>query len=262
MADFACPQCAADVPRDHQFCGSCGFSLRGPTSVVGAGAETQFFSLLQTPGRAKLTVIKGEGGDGISYALNAAEHTAGRESGVILFPDDAFLSPEHASFHYRDQRLYLTDQSSTNGTFVRVREPHHLSDGDLFMCGQQLLRLDLCQDETDYPDEEGTLMYVSPNRHCRLQVVQVVEGGLLGAVASAASGELTIGREGCELSVEDDIHLSRRHARVSLERDGRVLLTDLGSRNGTFVRVKGEVRLAHGDYVFMGSELLRVEIVE
>jgi pSer/pThr/pTyr-binding forkhead associated (FHA) protein len=38
-------------------------------------------------------------------------------------------------------------------------------------------------------------------------------------------------------------------------------VTDLGSRNGTFVRVTGEHVLKHGDYVFLGQQLLRVEIV-
>ena len=32
-------------------------------------------------------------------------------------------------------------------------------------------------------------------------------------------------------------------------------------RNGTFIRVNGERVLKHGDYVFLGQQLLRVEIV-
>ena len=37
-------------------------------------------------------------------------------------------------------------------------------------------------------------------------------------------------------------------------------LTDLGSKNGTFVRINDESPLDHGDYVFLGQQLLRVEI--
>ena len=261
MADVVCSQCGVVVPKNHQFCGSCGASVRGP-EIGSAGPVTQFFSLLQTPGRAKLIVIKGESGDGVSYALNAAEHSAGRESGVILFPDDKYLSKEHASFRYRESQLYMSDLGSVNGTYLRIREPTYLTDGDVFSCGQQLFRLDFCEDESDYPDEEGTLLYISPNRHSQIQVAQILDGGVLGAAASSSTGELTIGREGCDMSVTDDVHLSRRHAKLSLERDGRVLLMDLGSKNGTFVRIRGEVRLHHGDYIFMGRELLRVEVIE
>ena len=35
----------------------------------------------------------------------------------------------------------------------------------------------------------------------------------------------------------------------------------LTSKNGTFMRIAGERTLVHGDYVFMGQQLLRVEIV-
>jgi pSer/pThr/pTyr-binding forkhead associated (FHA) protein len=37
-------------------------------------------------------------------------------------------------------------------------------------------------------------------------------------------------------------------------------ISDLGSKNGTFVRIGDETQLIHGDYVFLGQQLLRVEI--
>ena len=51
-----------------------------------------------------------------------------------------------------------------------------------------------------------------------------------------------------------------RHAQLHLSQ-AVLSVTDLGSRNGTFVRVTGEYVLKHGDYVFLGQQLLRVEIV-
>ena len=46
---------------------------------------------------------------------------------------------------------------------------------------------------------------------------------------------------------------------VILGADGSFQLNDLGSRNGTYVRIRGERELAHGDYLFIGQQLLRVE---
>ena len=224
--------------------------------------ETLFFGPLQKPGRAKLIVIRGEGGDGVSYALNAREHVAGRSAGVILFTDDQYLSVEHANFYYRDNQLHLKDIGSLNGTFLRIREPRHLSDGEYFSCAQQLLRLNILDERSSFPTDDGTLFYVSPARKERISVDQILEGGYLGASVGSRIGDLTIGREDCDLTIGDDPHLSRRHVKLALQRDGRVLLTDLGSKNGTFVRIRGEVRLGHGDYVSIGKEMLRVEIVE
>jgi hypothetical protein len=40
----------------------------------------------------------------------------------------------------------------------------------------------------------------------------------------------------------------------------RITLTDTGSRNGTFARIEEARELFHGDYLFVGQQLLRVEI--
>src|SRR5262249_13513128 len=58
-----------------------------------------------------------------------------------------------------------------------------------------------------------------------------------------------------------DPELSRQHARLSL-RDGRTLIEDLGSTNGTFVNgaaVTEPVTLSEGDEIRLGTSELRVE---
>jgi pSer/pThr/pTyr-binding forkhead associated (FHA) protein len=89
-------------------------------------------------------------------------------------------------------------------------------------------------------------------------VEQVLQGGALGAVVHSRDGALTLGRESCDLNFPLDPFLSPSHARVELA-SGRLLLTDLGTRNGTYVRVR-ERELQDGDYVFIGRKLLRVEL--
>ena len=67
--------------------------------------------------------------------------------------------------------------------------------------------------------------------------------------------ELTLGRS-TECSLQLPVAgASRRHASIGW-RDGRVLLRDLGSTNGTFLngeRVAGEVTLASGDRIRIGG---------
>jgi hypothetical protein len=53
--------------------------------------------------------------------------------------------------------------------------------------------------------------------------------------------------------------MSASHCRLE-DSSGKMILTDLNSRNGTYVRLKEERELGHGDYVFIGRKLLRVEI--
>jgi len=44
----------------------------------------------------------------------------------------------------------------------------------------------------------------------------------------------TIGRDGCDLTIANDHHISRKHAQITLS-DGDYFIEDLGSANGTFL---------------------------
>ncbi|MBA2660864.1 MAG: FHA domain-containing protein [Bradymonadaceae bacterium] len=252
-----CRNCNAIVPDGHHYCGRCGASHN--ENGLGAENETLFFGAMQAPGRAKLILIKGEGLEGLSYHLNATEHVAGRSVGAILFPEDEYLSAKHASFIYRDNKLYLRDEASANGTFVRIRSSHVLKDGDHFMVGEQLFRLQRLDLEREYPMREQTLMYISPPRDYKFRIVHVLAGGKPGAAYCSPNNDLVIGREGADVLFADDRHISRQHARVSFEND-QVVLSDMDSKNGTFLRLQNEHPMEHGDYVCFGSELMRVEI--
>ena len=66
--------------------------------------------------------------------------------------------------------------------------------------------------------------------------------------------ELTIGRKDCDVTLADDDEASRRHASIRATQDGAEL-TDLGSRNGTFVdgrRIEAAVPLTGGETIRIG----------
>lgn len=64
-----------------------------------------------------------------------------------------------------------------------------------------------------------------------------------------------VGRREGDLVV-DDPYLSSRQFEVRRE-GSHYVLADLGSTNGTFIQVDGEVELRPGDYVLMGRQLFR-----
>lgn len=252
-----CSNCKAVVPEEHFYCGRCG--SRYDQDGKREADETLFFGAMQAPGRAKLILIAGEGLEGLSYHLNATRHVAGRGKGVILFPDDDFLDESHASFFYRANRLYLSDDESVNGTFLQIREPKVLEDGDEFLVGRQRFRLEKLNLKPEYPLEDGTLCYISPAKGYRFRLLHILEGQLPGSAYCSVQNSLTIGREGTDILIADDRHVSKEHVRVSIE-EGEIVLRDLGSKNGTYLRLREAEALEHGDYVFLGSELMRVEI--
>jgi DNA-binding winged helix-turn-helix (wHTH) protein len=78
-----------------------------------------------------------------------------------------------------------------------------------------------------------------------------------------AAGENILGREPDNGIVRiDSPTVSRRHARISISRNGAVL-EDLGSKNGTFLRgepLSGAASLSDGDEIRVGSIVVRFRV--
>jgi pSer/pThr/pTyr-binding forkhead associated (FHA) protein len=68
--------------------------------------------------------------------------------------------------------------------------------------------------------------------------------------------ETFIGRGTCDLSYPNDALLSLRHSSLS-KREGKLILRDLESQNGTFVKQRKDSELAPGDVFVLGRELFR-----
>ena len=68
--------------------------------------------------------------------------------------------------------------------------------------------------------------------------------------------DTTIGRQDGDIRFPDDPFMSPLHAKLSWEQD-HLVVRDLGSRNGTWVFVEGPHRLADGDLLLIGAQVIR-----
>src|SRR5687767_8302938 len=186
-ASVPCPECGAGVLPGNRFCGNCGarMDVARPRPVASGGEKsgrrTQFFGAIQAA-RAKLTLIRGDGLDGVSFTLAGQDHLAGRVDCPILFPEDPFLSPTHANFFYRDGQLVVRDESSQNGVFVRIHGGVDIALGTRFLVGEQMLEIQPVPATPDDATEDGTYFFASPRRGAVLRVVQTLRGGDTGLV--------------------------------------------------------------------------------
>ena len=251
---YVCESCQTPVPSGHKFCGRCGAGV--PETVLNLRAH--FFSDMQDPSKARLILIRGEGMEGLSYHLKADQHVLGR-NGQLEFPDDPFISPRHANFFYRDGKLVVRDEGSLNGVYIRVRGTVEIAPGDTLLAGEQLFRLEPTPRASDGPEADGTFFYSSPKYPSPFRISQILEGGAVGMTVCARGTTLRVGREDGDLNFPGDVYMSAKHCTIE-EKDGKYLLTDHDSRNGTYIRIKAEQWLTHGDYLFIGRKLLRVEL--
>src|SRR5256886_856347 len=68
--------------------------------------------------------------------------------------------------------------------------------------------------------------------------------------------DTTIGRQDGDVRFPDDPFMSPLHAKLSWEQD-RLVVRDLGSRNGTWVFLEEPHRLADGDLLLIGAQVIR-----
>ncbi|MEM9695326.1 MAG: FHA domain-containing protein [Myxococcota bacterium] len=252
---YVCRSCSSAVPAGHKFCGRCGTPV--PQEI--RELKTNFFGDMQNPTKAKLILIRGEGMDGLSFHLKAEQHIVGRE-GQLIFPDDPFVSPRHANFFYREGALVVRDEGSLNGVYIRIRGTVPIDADNTFLAGEQLFQLQkLDPINDDGPEADGTNFYASPRKDSLFRLCQIFRGNATGMTVHANGTSMTVGRDGADLNFPEDLFMSAEHCRIDYV-NGQFTLTDLDSRNGTYVRIRGERKLDHGDYVFIGRKLLRVEV--
>jgi pSer/pThr/pTyr-binding forkhead associated (FHA) protein len=209
----------------------------------------------------------------------------GRVEGDITFPEDRYLSPRHVRITRQltplGPRLILRDLGSTNGVYVRLRnqEPSAgsqslsqvLADQDLFLVGQQVLRFEIVSDALSEAglgpaSQHGTLLFGTPAAPRYARLSQRTVEGVSRDVFYIRKAETVLGRESGDIVFTEDPFLSRRHAAVRVEdaqatnQGRRFLLADLGSSNGTFVQLRGELVLQSGDQFRIGQQLFRIDI--
>jgi len=68
-----------------------------------------------------------------------------------------------------------------------------------------------------------------------------------------------LGRVTGDITFPDDDYMSGRHARI-VRKGNQFWLTDEGSRNGTFIRITGDVELKSGDMILVGKQLFLFEV--
>jgi hypothetical protein len=259
-----CPSCGRPVPVGFLFCGGCGArAASAPATGAAAAAapvvaRTVFMAgAAPAPGgqaRGKLVLIRSDGSDGGLHPLVDGTNLVGRGQGPLLDPD-AFLSPRHAEIVISGSGAVVRDLHSLNGVFVRLLQEEEIGPGAIFRLGQELLRFDAIP--PPQPLEDGTEIMGSPNPGFWGRLTVIVGRDVDGSAFPLFGDGVVLGRERGDILFPEDGYVSGTHARLSY-RDGRFYLSDLGSSNGTFLRIRGERPVRAGTFLLMGQQLFKL----
>jgi hypothetical protein len=231
-----------------------------PPAVVAAPAPSP--APVQVPDAPRpfvtLHVLRSLSGGPERYDPQGTEAVIGSH-GAVALPGERFCHPHEAKLVVREERLWLEDLEGGNGVFVRIRTPVELELGDEFVVGDQLLRIEKNPVPDDGPDPAPTYFYSSPKWPSSFRVLQIFEGGANGCCVVARGNTLQVGSAVGDLVFPDDPLVNEQHCLIE-EQAGTVVLTDMGSRTGVFVRVRGEQELGHGDELLIGRTRLVVDL--
>ncbi len=181
----------------------------------------------------------------------------GRETGP-LFSSDAYLSPSHAEFRFEGDDLVVKDLDSLNGIYVRIGAdtPVELFDGSVFRIGQEIIRYEAPR--APEAADDGTQVAGSPHTGYLGRLCLVVGRSTSASCFPISPQGMHLGRERGDVIFPEDGYVSGLHCRVHSEA-GHVYLTDVGSSNGTFVRVIGESMVPPQTFLLMGQQLFRAD---
>jgi pSer/pThr/pTyr-binding forkhead associated (FHA) protein len=250
--DLECPQCFTPNPLENRFCAGCGSALDS-ADTEGESAQSR-----ATPGALlQLTALSANGTEVGTFAVSEGV-PVGRETGSI-FSGDNYLSPAHAVFIRRGTRVLVEDAGSLNGVYLRLRAhaPWRLRWGDVFRVGQQILRLESLEDGYQFTD--NVRHFGSPSSGYIARITSLIGRDTTGNAFLIPRQGFHLGRERGNALFADDVYVSSLHCQLSVDPESAVWLTDLGSSNGSFVRLQQSQALSVGDILLMGQQLFRVD---
>jgi pSer/pThr/pTyr-binding forkhead associated (FHA) protein len=257
-----CPQCEHPNPPNNKFCASCGFKLGRAAPPPDAVAVAHAPAVATQPSGVVLTALRADGTEAGTYTLPVGIITVGRDLGAI-FAGDSYLSPRHATFTPRSGgasgRLFVRDEGSLNGVYKKLRrdEPVLLNPNDIFRIGQEIIRFEPLNPSP--PTADGVERLGSPAKGYIGRLALIIGRDVAGNAFPMPEAGIHLGRERGDVLFPEDGYVSGLHCRIAPV-NGQVFLTDLGSSNGSFVRLMAETEVINGDVLLMGQQLFRVNM--
>jgi len=250
-----CPQCGHINQPNNTFCGACGFRLGGaaprPPSIPEPATPMS--------GAIVLTALRADGSEAGTFTLPASDIVVGRDTGGI-FAGDSYLSPKHAHFRLKGPtKLTVEDTGSLNGVYRKLARdiPVELQPSDVFRIGQEIVKFESIESPSPSPD--GVERLGAPSKGYIGRIALVIGRETTGNAFPIPESGIHIGRERGDVLFPEDGYVSGLHCHIAYD-GGRITLTDLGSSNGTFLRLREETEVHSGDVLLMGQQLFRISM--
>ena len=274
--ELPCPRCREANPTESRFCHACGFGLtppiaQPPPSAIAIAPSVAARPIVPAAAPPQAAVVcarcRGVADPGADFckfcgarlgavdaqAAAPAEARSGSDAGAVLspraLPTQAAAQPPSPQIDRSAAPVVAAPQGAiarpvaaqgAQGSAASASPPNRLMGATkpLHGIGDVAIR--------------GTL-------------VRIAKDGSEGVHHPVVNETTDVGRAEGNIILPDDPYLSPRHARILARAvpggPAALFLIDLGSVNGTFVRLRSAHPLVHGDLLLLGQQVLRFEAV-
>jgi adenylate cyclase len=208
----------------------------------------------------KLQHVSRSGTVDAQYPLTPEGLTIGRNGADINFPDDSGMEAVHAQVLMKEGQLYVRDCNGRGNLYVRLAGSCALENDDVIIIGSQLLQF---QKDVDILSAAASLGRTLPDVTNLLHEPAAKFVRLDRNVPTSPDvyplsvEEVRFGRVSGQFTFRDDPLMSRVHARV-FRRGEDFFVEDMGSRNGTFLRVRGMTAVPIGTGILISRQTFRI----
>jgi len=206
--------------------------VRPPTPSEPADAQ-------RPTSEAQLLTLHPDGTQEETFPVTKDSMTIGRK-GTDVTADDVYMADHHASIVKRGDKYFLEDTGAGSGVWIRAQgvNGRTLAENDVAWIGSQILM-------ASKADGRWALAHYN------------ADGAFQASYPIGDKGTF-VGR-GSEVTLDkSDMSLSRRHAQFRSSAGG-LQVFDLGSTNGTYVKITAPLALSNGDEFRIASKRFRFE---
>jgi adenylate cyclase len=205
----------------------------------------------------KLQLVHKDGSGGTKYPVQS-EVAVGlsREGKLVVSQDFHALSSVLARVFVQDRALFVEGRSAIEGVFLRIAGAYVLEQQDVFVVGEQIFHYQ------ETPCDPPKAAVPSPEladitTAVTAELVRTDAKGKPTGRYPLSAPEVAFGRTRGTYVFPDDKLMSRAHIRI-LQRGEDFVLEDVGSRNGTFVKVRSRTPISSGCSLLIAGQLLKV----
>ena len=237
-----CPRCATPNPAHMRFCINCGFQVQAPPAVAAPPNAPAAAPPIAAPARPAEPPTPP-----VCWRCRAVGYTDAdfcKFCGA-RYADGAAAAPAVAAVEPAPRRPEPVHVPPPSAPLPRAPEPAPVLQPPPSIGGAVAA----------YAHQQPVAA-----RPPLAVLVAILKDGSDGRAHAVHDETCDIGQKEGAIVLPDDPYLSARHARLVVRPDG-LLLRDLDSVNGVYVRLREPVELADGDQLLLGQQVLRFEIL-